>query len=148
MTKVALVGGALVLGFGLAACGGSSDTSGDTSAADATASAQIGGADIAAGGLPANWPSDVPQPPGTTVAGGAGSDGSYSASFTGSGSLDSALDTYFADLKTNGWTQDTTVDAGKNLSGWDKDNRRLQVVSQEKSDGTFDMNVTVVTKKS
>ncbi|MFZ1361575.1 MAG: hypothetical protein WAS05_01380 [Candidatus Nanopelagicales bacterium] len=147
ISKVVLAGSALVLGVGLAACGGSSDSSSTPSAASSEVPTQASAGDnLTAGKLPADWPSDVPQPPYTTVEGGAGSNGSFSASFNGSGSLDSELTTYFSELESNGWTQDKTVDTGNKLTGWNKDNRRTQVIAQDNGDGTYAINVTVVTK--
>lgn len=145
-TKVVLAGGALVLGIGLAACGGSNDSSSPTATSTEVPTQASAGDNVTVGKLPANWPSDVPQPPNTSVEGGGGTNGGASATFKGSGSLDSELTTYFGELESNGWTQDKTVDTGKNLTGWNKNDRRTQVIAQDNQDGTYSINVTVVTK--
>lgn len=148
VTKLTLAGSALVLGFGLAACGGSSDSSTSTPEQSPPVSVDINGNNVVSGALPTGWPTDVPQPPNTTVVGGAGGEGTFSAGFNGTGSLASELDTYFGELKSNGWTQDKRVDTGKNLTGWDKGNRRTQVIAQDNGDGTYSINVTIVAMNS
>lgn len=145
--KLAAGVGVIVLGFGLAACGGSSDSSSTPSSESMpTTSIDGGDTDIATGKLPAGWPSDVPTPPNTSDVAGAGARGSFSAGFKGSGSVDSELGAYFDLLKSNGWTQDKTVNTGTKLTHWKKDNRTVQVMGQDQSDGTYVISVTVVTK--
>lgn len=144
--KLAIAGGVVVLGFGLAACGGSSDSSSTPSNSVADSQQPTGGNDLAAGKLPAGWPSDVPQPPNTEVVGGAATDKGFSAGFKGTGSLNSELDAYKKELESNGWTLDTTIDTGPNLTGWNKGNRRLQVIAQDNQDGTYHLNLTIVSK--
>jgi hypothetical protein len=121
---------ALALGA-LTACGGSATDRAEDVMNDAlsgSASVQLdedggvkvegsdGTMEIGTGNLPANWPSEVPPPPGFTVimAGSTAGETNWTGSFQAPGDQTAAVEEYAKDLMNKGFAVDGNIPLGAN----------------------------------
>lgn len=142
LQKSAIAVSALALGLGLAACGGSSDSTAESANPDSAQSIGVPGGDqgdvLTTKALPSNWPADVPAPANTTTEGAATVNGTSTATFSGTGDAESAADTYGQVLKDNGWTRDAQASLNsKTMSKWDKGSRSLTVIAAATESGKY-----------
>lgn len=150
LQKSAIAASALALGFGLAACGGSSDNTTDTATPDSAQSIAVPGGDqgdsVTTKSLPSDWPTDVPAPANTTTQGAATVKGTSTATFTGTGDAEDAAQAYGQVLQANGWTRDAQASLNtKTMSKWDKGSRSLTVIAAATDSGNYGIVVGVTT---
>lgn len=145
--KTAIAGGALVLGIGLAACGGSSDSS-TPAPTETTVSDGTNSADVAAGQLPTGWPEDLPVPANATVHGGVGTSKGATAAFEGTGTLKDPLNAYKSQLEADGWKLDKSAPLTADVTSWSKGSSRVNVLGAEDANGTYRITVTYVANAS
>jgi hypothetical protein len=132
MRRIAAVSTGVILALGaLTACGGSATDRAEDAMNDAlsgSASVQLDGdggikvegsdgtVEFGTGNLPADWPSEVPPPPGFDVimAGSTAGDTNWTGSFTAPGDQTAAVEAYVRDLMNKGFAVDGNIPLGTN----------------------------------
>lgn len=137
--KVALIGGAVALSLGIAACGGSDEPTATPSPTvndlpTSTSSALT---------LPSGW--DAPEPASIVPISGSSNDGVLVATFAGAGELNTAADAYAKQLQAAGWKPDENNVVNKN-SIWFKGDRRLDLSGTQTQAGKYDLVITIEPK--